>query len=529
MMGLALVVSATNVLGIVAALGVPGTETQNLILAVLTVLFLVAFGLGWTRFYRLGSVILSLGLSFSAYALIAAGSDDPSISLYSTVPLALVIGSALLSLGGQVVLTLANTLATGMLPFLLPDAGMTMVTAGRDAGVFFSLGALLAVITAFRNALERTRLGELRAANRELDEIRVTLEERVAERTRMLARRARYLEATATVARSAALELDVRELLARVVVSISEQFGFYHTGIFFLEPGGEWLVLQAASSEGGRRMLARGHRLQGGQGIVGTAAQQSRYRLALDVGEDAVFFDNPDLPETRSEVALPLQARGEIIGVLDVQSTESQAFSDEDVAALEALADQVAVALSNARLFWEAQQALEAERRAYGEIGVEGWKDLIRARRSLGYRFAGRGVVPVEEGADDGGLASRDGEGLPAISLPIEVLGRKLGTIVAHKPPDAGEWSSQETELMETLADRLSLALDSARLYQETRRREIQERMVSEATARMRETLDMDDVIRSATEEIVRVLDLAAVDLRLTTWADSADGDEGEG
>jgi GAF domain-containing protein len=500
----------TNVLGIGASIGVPGTETQNLILAVLTALFLIAFGLGRTRFYRVGSVILSLGLSFSAYALIAAGSDDPSVSLYSTVPLALVIGSALLSL-------------------LLPGAGMTMVTAGRDAGVFFSLGALLVVITAFRNALERTRLGELRVANRELDEIRVTLEERVAERTRTLERRAGYLEATATVARSAALELDVRELLSRVVVSISEQFGFYHTGIFFLEPAGEWLALQAASSEGGRRMLARGHRLRVGEGIVGTAAQQGRYRLALDVGKDAVFFDNPDLPETRSEVALPLQARGEIIGVLDVQSTEPQAFSDEDVAALEALADQVAVALSNARLFWEAQQALEAERRAYGEVGIEGWKDLLRARRSLGYRFARQGVVPVEQETDDAGLASRDGEELPAISLPIEVLGRKLGTIVAHKPLDAGEWTLQETELMETLADRLSLALDSARLYQETRRREIQERMVSEATARMRETLDLDDVIRSATEEIVRVLDLAAVDLRLATWADSADGDEGEG
>jgi GAF domain-containing protein len=418
-----------------------------------------------------------------------------------------------------------------MLPFVVPGMDISMGTAGRDAGVILSVGALLVVITAFRNALERTRLGELRATNQELNEIRLTLEDRVAERTRDLARRARYLEATGAVARNAALELDVRELLARSVASISEQFGFYHAGIFFLDPAGKWLVMQAASSEGGQDMLARGHRLRVGEGIVGHAAQHRQCRVALDVGEDAVFFDNPDLPETRSEVALPLHARGELIGVLDVQSTEPQAFRDEDVAALEALADQVAVALSNARLFFEAQQAIESERRAYGEIGRKEWQRLLRARGKLGYRYTGRGVLPVGEEMDSPeragtGALGGDGEKLPALRLPIQHLGHKLGSIVAHKPVDAGTWTPQETELMETLADQLSVALDSARLYEESRRRAARERLLGDMTARVRETLDMDTVLQTAIREIGEALDLAEVEVQLTKGIPGGSSDE---
>jgi GAF domain-containing protein len=520
LMGLALAISATDSMGIAASLGVPGTELSTLILGTLTVICLISFVLGRTRYYRLGTVLLPVSLSLSAYALVFVGSDDPSTSLYSSIPAALVMSSALLPLVGQVILVLANVFATAMLPFVLTNAEMSMSTSGRDAGIFLSVGVLLMVITVYRDALERTRLGELRSANRELNDARLMLEERVAGRTRDLARRARYLEATAMVARDASLELDVQDLLSRAVTSISHQFGFYHTGIFLLDPEDTWLVLQAASSEGGQRMLTRGHRLRIGEGIVGYAAQERRYRLALDVGEDAVFFDNPDLPETRSELGLPLQARGEVIGVLDVQSTEPQAFSDEDVAALEALADQVAVALSNAQLFSEAQQSLESERRAYGELGREEWRRLLRGQRDLTHRWtasrrvqAASPLAGSEEGARPGDPG--DGGDLSALSLPVSYLGHRLGTIVAHKPEGGGEWTPQETELMETLAGQLTLALDSARLYEETQRRAAQERLMGEITARMRETLDMDTVLRTAIREIGEALDLAEVEVRL--------------
>jgi GAF domain-containing protein len=154
----------------------------------------------------------------------------------------------------------------------------------------------------------------------------------------------------------------------QTVQLISSYFGYYHAGIFILDDVREYAVLQAANSEGGQRMLARGHKLRIGQvGIVGNVADIGVPRIALDVGDDAIFFNNPDLPLTRSEIALPLKARGQVIGVLDVQSIDEAAFSNDDVETLQVLADQVALALDNARLLKESRDALEELRNLYGQ------------------------------------------------------------------------------------------------------------------------------------------------------------------
>ncbi len=187
---------------------------------------------------------------------------------------------------------------------------------------------------------------------RQLRVLRRDFEARVEERTRQLERRAEYLAVTGEVSRVAASILDVDELLDRVVHLIADRFHFYHAGIFLLDEAGEWAVLRAASSEGGRRMLARGHRLRvGREGVVGYVSATGRPRIALDVAADEAWLPNPDLPQTRSEMGLPLTAAGgRVIGVLDVQSEEPEAFTDEDIATLRILADQIAVAIVNARL-----------------------------------------------------------------------------------------------------------------------------------------------------------------------------------
>jgi GAF domain-containing protein len=268
-------------------------------------------------------------------------------------------------------------------------------------------------------------------------------------------------------------------------------------------------------------MVARGHRLKVGQaGIVGETAARGEPHVALDVGTDAVFFDNPDLPETRSEVALPLGARGEIIGVLDVQSTEPAAFSQEDVAVLQTLADQVAVAINNAQLFRQAEESLEAERQAYGEFSRQAWTKMVRARPDLGYRYDGRNVESIGRDSGGPGLESRDEPssspaGLPAFSLPVEYRGKAFGTVVAHKPAGSGEWTPEEKAVLGTLAEQLSIALDGARLYQDTQRRAAQERLVGEVTARMRQTLDVDAVLRTAAQEMRQALGLSEMTIRL--------------
>ena len=204
------------------------------------------------------------------------------------------------------------------------------------------------------------------------------------------------MEASAQVARQAAAIRDVKELVNATVHLISEEFGFYHAGLFLLDETKTYAVLKAASSEGGQRMLARSHQLKvGEEGIVGYVAATGRSRIALDVGEDAVFFNNPDLPLTRSEIALPLKIRGEVIGVLDVQSTEAGAFSENDAAILQTMADQVALAIENARLVEQTQANVHELNILLGQYSREEWRRLTRERPTWGYAYDGIEVLPV--------------------------------------------------------------------------------------------------------------------------------------
>ncbi len=372
-----------------------------------------------------------------------------------------------------------------------------------------------------RDAWYGQALQRLDAYARELDAHQATVEQH----TRELEKRARYFQAIAEVAREAAVaQLDLRELLSRVAHVISEQFGFYHTGIFLLDPTKKWAVLQAASSEGGQRMLARGHRLRvGEQGTVGYVTSRGIPRVALDVGEDAVFFSNPDLPETRSAMTLPLIARGEIIGALDVQSKEPAAFTDEDVAMIQVMADQVALAISNARLLEQVERSLEAARLAYGEASLASWREMLKVRPLMGYRYESDVVVPLEQVVEEA-----SDESLPTLILPITTRGQPLGVLEAHKSAEAGAWTEEEIALMRTLVEQLEMALDSARLYQDTQRRAYREQVTRQIMDEIRSAVTIEDAIRRAIQSLSRVLEASEMAVRLGAGT-SAEGAEGGG
>jgi transcriptional regulator with GAF, ATPase, and Fis domain len=219
---------------------------------------------------------------------------------------------------------------------------------------------------------------------------------------------------------------------------------------------------------------------------------------------------------------LPLRARGEIVGALDVQSREPAAFSEEDMAVLQTLADQIAVAISNARLFQQAQESLEAERRAYGELSRQAWRELLRGQPALGFLRNKQGLstagdlwLPEMETAVRTGqstLSSEDGAGL---AIPVTVGGHVIGVIEARKSDRASEWAADEVALMQTLSDQLGVALEDARLYQDAQRREARERLIGQVTTRMRETLDVQTVLETAANEIYQALGLDKVVLRL--------------
>jgi GAF domain-containing protein len=404
-------------------------------------------------------------------------------------------------------------------------ADLVMVGAGLVLTALLLRFAVRASAEGFERA--RRNAQALAKSNRELQASRDTLQAQA----RDLTRRTHYLEATAEIARDAASVLDPQRLLSRCVALVSERFGFYHAGIFLLDAASEWAVLQAASSEGGQRMLARGHRLRvGKEGIVGYVTSQGQPRIALDVGEDAVFFENPDLPETRSEIALPLRARGKIIGALDVQSIEPEAFTEEDVAVLQTLADQVGVAISNARLFQQAEESLAAERRAYGELSGRSWQELLHTQPDLGFLRDERGILPAGdvwrpamEAALRTGQAALRHDSATSLAMPVKVRGQVIGVIDAHKPDGAGAWTTEEITLLRTLSDQLGVALESARLYQDAQRRAARERLTSEVTARMRRTPNMDELMKTTIQELSAVLGTSRIFVQLSTLPDPAE------
>lgn len=352
---------------------------------------------------------------------------------------------------------------------------------------------------------------------RQLQDLYAGLEREVAERTADLAHRSSQLEASAMVAREAAAIRDPEALLNRTVHLISERFGFYHAGLFLLDDAGEYAILHAASSEGGQRMLVQGHRLKVGQeGVVGHAAATGKAHIALDVGEDAVYFDNPDLPLTRSEMGLPLVVRGETIGVLDVQSTEPQAFTNEDVALLQTMADQVALAIDNTRLLEETQRAVKELEILYGQRARQNWAERAM-RQPTAYRYSRQGVQAVSPAS----ALEEESQ----IVAPIRLRGETLGSVVLKQAEGQEPWSQEEAAMVEEVSTQIGLALENARLLEEIRRRAEQERLAAEITGHMRETLDVDMVLQTAAREISQALGLAALDIRLDT--ESAWDEEG--
>lgn len=489
------------------------------------VVAIAAYPLSRTRYYNVAAALVLGALAATPFVAVLVQRTRTPLSVYRGLiwaVLPVVLSSIFLPLQGVALLAGANLAALALVPVILSEVGYAQI--GDVLGFVGVVTGALLLSVRNRDVEERLRQKALTDSNRELRDVRASLEERVAERTADLAQRARYLEATSSVARETASILgDTQALLRRVVDLVSEQFGVYHAGLFLLAPGGEWAELVAASSAGGQRMLARGHRLQVGvQGIVGSTAGSGQPRIALDVGDDAAFFDNPDLPATRSEIALPLRARGEIIGVLDVQSTEPAAFSQEDADVLQSLAGQVAVAIDNARLFQQVEEAVEADRRARGDRVGLAWRRLLLDEPNLGYLGNREGVIkagdewqPEMDEALRTASAAVGETDRARLAIPIRVGGQVIGVLDGCKRQDGGIWTDGEVALFEALGEQLSEAVERARLYRETQRRAMRERTVAEVGARVRSSLDLETMLRTAADEMRQALDLSDLVVRL--------------
>jgi len=349
-----------------------------------------------------------------------------------------------------------------------------------------------------------------------------SLEQQVAERTADLERRSAYLEATAEVGRATASILDADELIQQAVELIRERFGLYYVGLFLLDEAGEWAVLKAGTGPAGQALLARGHRIRVGEGMIGWSIAHARPRVALEVGEDAVRLATPELPDTRSEAALPLRSRGRVFGALTVQHTLAGAFEPTTLAVLQTMADQVAVALDNARLFAESQAALEAARRAYGEVGREAWRELLRSRPEWGYRYrppavsstAGEWRPEMIQARQTGQTVRGNGTGEPFLAIPLKVRDQVVG-VLGFRKGEGTDWTAGEMALLEAFVAELEQALESAQLYQETQRRAAREQAIRQVIERMRRTVDVEKILHNTVIELASVLHVPRAYVRL--------------
>ena len=361
------------------------------------------------------------------------------------------------------------------------------------------------------------------------------LEQKVIDRTRELERRAVQLKATADVGKAITSVRNLSELLQQTTILIHERFGYYHVGIFLLDARKEYAILSASNSEGGRRMLENKHQLKVGEkGIVGYVTENAQARIALDVGQDAVFFDNPDLPATRSEMALPLVASGQILGALDVQSTEPQAFSDEDIVTLQTLADQIAVAIQNVNLYNETDKALEAARQVYGEVSRDAWRKVMRYQPRIGFLATVPGAVQIQSETMEPSMATAFetgdvvfGNDDLTMSIPIKVRGETIGSIRLKKSEISEAWTQDETNLAVALSDQLSGALESARLYRESQQRAARESLVSDISARISSSSRVESIVRETVQELGQAIGNAKVTFQLknqTVGQEQAEG-----
>jgi GAF domain-containing protein/HAMP domain-containing protein len=348
----------------------------------------------------------------------------------------------------------------------------------------------------------------------------VGLEQRVAERTAELElandrneRRAKQFESISAVSSTISSTRNLDNLLPQITSIISNEFGFYHVGIFLLDTAKEFAVLSAANSEGGRRMLERSHRLKIGEtGMVGYVTSTGKPRVALDTGADAVFFNNPDLPDTRSEMTLPLHVGEEIIGALDVQSTEPDAFHQEDIQVLSTLAEQVSIAIENARQHEETRKALVESESLSKQFIQSGWSRFTKSQQIEGVLHTGAKSTLLyrKTGSENGkslsntGLLKPRGRGT-VLSLPVKLRGEVIGTVDIRSPENR-QWDPDELDIVVAILERAAIAMENARLLTESQKLAAKERTIGEISARISAQSEIEELLKTAAQELSRTL-----------------------
>lgn len=404
------------------------------------------------------------------------------------------------------ILTVATLQQTGA--FSLIDARAPTINF-EDWAFFiidFSIVGVLIIVAIGQFKKEFTRvIQEMQSTFSMLTSERTQLEDRVHQRTEELETQTKQLRTSASVARIVAEVQNISELMETVTRLVSEQFGYYHVGLYILDEYKKTAFLQAASSATGKQLIGQGVRVEPDRrSAINTVIEQNRPYISSDSNTN--FTKDVNFPITRSRMALPLAVRGNVIGILDIHSDQTQAFNIQDAEILQTLSDLVAISFDNVRLLNETKNLVNQLEINTSFQTRETWSKLTSRRKSA-YQYTPAGVRPVfstdKQDSEDG------------MRIPLILYGQNIGTITLKRKGEAREWSERERTLVEKIADQVALALENSRLVDEAQKSALRDQMIANISNRVRETLDVESVVRTAATELRRVFDLKEAEISI--------------
>ncbi len=353
-----------------------------------------------------------------------------------------------------------------------------------------------------------------------------TLEEKVEDRTQGLKTQANRLLLAAEIARDAATLGDLDELLNRSSQLVLDRFNFYHTGIFLIDQQHEYAILRASPTDAGLSMLKQNYRLKvGKESIVGNVAVTGDAKIVSDTNLDIVYLNNPLLPKTRSQLAIPLKVETRVIGVLDVQSEMPNAFTQDDIAVLQIMADQLALAIERVQLVKQLEGRLSELEHAYQQFTLTSWQDFSQQPDfKAGYSFDGIKLSTINSFPKWSQDAIKQGRSIALLgkmanskdsllAVPLKLRGQIIGVLTINFTRDT--LNTETISLSEEIANRLAVALENARLYTETQSLARQERAVSEISTRITASINIENILRTAVQELSRMVPDAEITVQL--------------
>lgn len=374
----------------------------------------------------------------------------------------------------------------------------------------------------------------------QVQELIDSLENRVAQRTRRL-------EIVAALSERLSAILNMDELLAQVVNQVQENFGYYHAHIYLLDEAVDQLVMMAGTGQAGARMKADGHHiaLSAPASLVARAARRAEIIRVDNVRESADWLPNPLLPDTHSEMAVPiLDKDGRVVGVLDVQQNEIAGLDEGDAALLRSLANQVAVAIRNARLFSEVETALKEARALQLQYIEQGWDRDKIARRGAGHvqfstraedkpseemisrarqqALTQRGPGVVALGAETTAFSAEPSSDIEvydednavetfAMVAPIMYSNVAIGNLQLHGIEAHKVWTETELAIIGVVSEQVAQVAERLRLFEETQERASRERLIAEISDKMRRATNLESLMKVTTTELANALKPARI------------------